>query len=225
MTRICKVEGCGRAAVYKAVCMCQQHYWRLKTHGSTDKPVRKVSTMAEKIARGLAAGLAQAEEVGDCLEWQGSFSCRGATPVVKVYDPLTKRTDNHAVPKLRWEAKHGPVPEGKLVYRTCCNNACVLDDHIACGTRKDWAKARKKAGTTKHSEATKVRLTMAARRRARTTTTMEKARAVRSMAAGQMSTSDISAQTGIAECMVAEIRQGRSWREISSPFAGLGARA
>lgn len=225
MTNLCKVEGCARPATYKAVCMCQRHYWRLKTHGSTDKPERKLIPMAEKQRRALEAGLAKAEEVGDCLEWQGYFQCKGDTPSIKVYDADKKRTENHAVPKLIWERKHGPVPKGKLVYRTCCNNACVLEDHLACGTRKQWAAARKKAGATKHSEATVVRLTLAARRRARTTTTMEKARAVRSMVAAKVRTKDISARTGISECMVSEIRQERAWRELGSPFAGLGARA
>jgi hypothetical protein len=225
VTVICKVEGCGAPARYVATCMCQKHNWRLRKHGSTDAPVRKVLPLAEKIRRGLEAGLALAEEVGDCLEWQGYFQCKGDTPSIKVHDPDKKRTDNYSVPKLLWERKHGPVPKGKLVYRKCCNNACVLDDHLACGTRKDWADARKKAGTTKHSHATLVRLTMAARRRANTTTTMETARTVRSLSAGKVRIRDIAEQTGLAPCTVADIRQGRSWRELSSPFAGLGGRA
>ena len=179
---------------------------------------------AKTLTEKLAAGMTAAIEVGDCLEWQGKFACKGVTPVVGYYDIEKGRTENAPVARLLWEAKNGPIPAGHLVYKTCCNNACVLEDHLKCGTRKDWAKARMKAGTTKHSLASLIALTIAARRRADVTTTMEKAREVRSLSAGRMRIDEISRVTGVHPTVVGEIRQGRCWREFSSPFAGLGAR-
>lgn len=222
LTALCKVEGCDRPPRYKASGMCQKHHWRMREHGSTDKPVRRLIPRAQQIQWGLERGLKAAVEVGGCLEWQGKFTCKGATPVVAAYDIESCRTENTAVPRMLWEAKNGQVPPGKLVFRTCCNRACVLEDHLACGTRKDWAKARKKAGATKHKPATLIALTLAARRRADIVNTMDKARAVRSLKAAGARVADIAAQTGVHPTMVAEIGQGRSWRELGgNPFIGL----
>lgn len=56
------------------------------------------------------------------------------------------------------------------------------------------------------------------------TNTIEQAREVRSLAATGAKTAEIAQQTGVHPTMVAEMRQGRSWRELAaSPFAGLGA--
>jgi hypothetical protein len=182
--------------------------------------MRTAATIGQKLAQGLE----QAVEVGNCLEWHGPFACRGVTPVVKVRNHEKQRTDNHSVPRQLWEAAYGPIPEGKLVYRSCCNNACVLLWCLTIGARKDWARARKKAGVTGHHHTTKLHLTMAARRRADVTNSMEKAREVRLLAAERVKTDEISQRTGVHPTMVAEIRQGRAWRELGGGvFAGLGA--
>lgn len=185
---------------------------------------RTVATIADRLAQGMAAAV----EVGECLEWQGFFSCKGTTPVVKAKDPAkdpsTRRTDNFSVPRLLWEREHGPIPPGKLVYRTCCNNACVLQEHLRCGTRADWAKDRKRMGATKHSAAAKLALTLAARRRSTAVNTMAKARQVRSLSAARVKTEEISRQTGVSPAMVAEIRQNTAWREFGgNPWQGLVA--
>ena len=139
-------------------------------------------------------------------------------------DPSNRHTDNFSVPRELWEAAYGPIPEGKLCYRDCCNNACILLHHLTIGTRKDWAKARKKAGVTSHHHTTKLHLTMAARRRADVTNSIEKAREVRALAAARVRTDEISRLTGVHPTMVAEMRQGRAWRELSGGlFTGLGA--
>lgn len=224
MTSICKVAGCTAPARYVAACMCQKHNYRWRTHGSTDKPVRKQIPLAERLRLALQEGLARAIEVGDCLEWQGHFSCKGVTPVVKVSDRDKQRTENHSVPRLLWKAKSGEIPAGRLIFRKCCNNSCVLDDHLVCGTRKQWSAARKKAGVTKHSELAKVHLTLGARKRKNVKHTMEKAREVRLLTAAGAKVAEIARQTGVSEAAVLDIRQGHSWREIAAtPFSGLGA--
>ncbi len=36
-----------------------------------------------------------------------------------------------------WELKHHqPVPEGRVVYRTCCSKDCIAPHHLKLGTRK-----------------------------------------------------------------------------------------
>lgn len=173
----------------------------------------------------LAQGMAEAIEVGDCLEWQGPFGCEGATPIVKARNTDKARTDNYGVPRMLWEQAHGPTPEGMLVYRKCCNNTCVLLDHFRVGTRAQWASNRVKAGVAKHHNSTKIALTIAARARPATKNSLDKARLVRSLRAEGATRAEIVAQTGVADAMVADIVAGRAWVETSSPFAGLGARA
>ena len=172
----------------------------------------------------LTRWLERAIEVGECLEWQGAFSCGGATPVVKVRHPQKKYSDNMAVCRLLWERDHGPIPEGKLVYRHCCNNRCVNPEHLRCGTRQQWKDNQKKNGLTKHKVLTKLKQTVAARSRPTVKNNMEKAREVRALKAERLTYKEISLATGVSEGMVADIVQGAAWKEtVGSPFAGLGA--
>lgn len=187
----------------------------------------KTERMSRAVAKGLqiAAGLEKAQEVGDCLEWPGPFGGgkKKNTAIVKARSEKG-RTDNYAVARELWVAAYGDVPEGAMVYRKCCNNACVLLDHLTIGSRKDWARARIKAGATRHQPATLIALTIAARTRPTAVNSMEKARAVRSLAAAGVRNEQIVAETGVSAALVSDIRQGRAWKELSSPFAGLGAR-
>lgn len=178
---------------------------------------RKPATTVEQIARGLE----KAVEVGECLEWQGLFSCKGVTPIVKVRLEGKDYSCNVPVCRELWEAKNGPVPDGKLVYRKCCNNRCVHEEHLAVGTRQQWINNRKKFGQTKHKQTTKLKMTVAARSRSNTVNSLEKAREVRALR-GEMSQREIARVTGVSEAMVSDICGGSAWKEtISSPFAGL----
>lgn len=180
----------------------------------------KALTKGEKIAEGMA----NAQEVGECLEWPGPFGNGRKKNVAIVKARSDKgRTDNYAVARELWEAAYGSIPEGQMVYRTCCNNNCVLLTHLCIGDRAAWAKARKKAGATKHHHTTILKITIARRRSA--VNTEEQVEAVRSLSAEGMRLDDIVEQTGVSRAMVEDIRSGKSWRRLSSPFAGLGARA
>lgn len=173
----------------------------------------------------LAEGLAKAQEVGNCLEWQG-YMDHGATPSIKTREIRDGREKvvSYTVAKVLWVKKHGPLPAGHIVYRTCCNGACVNEDHFAAGPRAQFFAARKKAGVTKHSTATIIKQTMAARARSYTKYTIDQARKVRSMLSEGLKAQQVSDQTGVSLDMVHKIGAGRSWRDTASPFSGLGAR-
>lgn len=179
---------------------------------------RTPASIADLVARGME----KAVEVGDCLEWQGAASCGGVTPCVKSREGKSY-TANVPVCRVLWEAAHGPVPEGKIVYRKCCNNACVKLEHLRCGTRMEWKANQKKNGKTKHAAATKLKITASSRRRPTIVNTLDKAREVRALRAEkQLGYREISVATGVSEAMVADIVQGVAWRElIANPFAGL----
>jgi hypothetical protein len=182
---------------------------------------RKAMSVLDLVQRGMD----KAVEVGECLEWQGAFSCSGVTPCVKSREGKSY-TAAHPVCRLLWEQANGLVPEGKLVYRKCCNNACVKLEHLRCGTRADWKANQKRNGKTKHATATKLKITASSRRRPNVVNTLEKAREVRALKAEKLTYREISIVTGVSEGMVADIVQGSAWREtLGNPFALLGARA
>lgn len=186
---------------------------------------RRPLTLDEK----LATGMARAVEVGDCLEWQGEFSCKGITPCVKVRPadkpPSERYTEAFPVCRILWERAHGPIPEGKVVYRRCMNNACVKLEHLKCGTRGEMHRDRKRAGVSKHKPTTLIALTLAARRRSNTTNSMDKARTARLLKSAGSTYAEIAQQVDMSQAMVACTVQGRAWKEIGgSPWAGLGGR-
>ena len=174
---------------------------------------------SKTIAQALTDALETAVEVGECLEWQGLFGCKSVMPIVKSREGNTY-TQNYAAPRLIWEREHGPVPDGRLVYRTCCNNACVALEHLEAGTRKDWAAMRSKAGFTKHLQSTIAKITVARRKHSKYT--IEQVIKVRDMTRDGVLISDIVIEAGVSRAMVQDIRQGRSWTNVGrGVFAGL----
>jgi hypothetical protein len=179
--------------------------------------MRRCLTVPELVERWMAKTV----EIGECVEWRGAFACAGVTPVVKTRHGGKGHTVNVAVCRVLWEREHGPIPAGKLVYRTCCNNKCVAEKHLAVGTRKQWLAHRKKNGMTNHSAATRLKMTVSARSRHNTVNDIERARLVRSLM-GTMSQEEIARVTGVSRAMVSEICCGNAWKEqIGNPFAGL----
>jgi hypothetical protein len=177
--------------------------------------MRKPASVAELAAKGMAAAI----EVGDCLEWQGRMGNGKTVPVVQSRAEKTYSAE-YSIPRFLWEQAKGPVPAGKLVYRKCCNNACVQLAHLAVGTRTEWSENRKKHGLTKHTAAHILNLAKAARSRPTTINSMEAAREVRRLL-GEHTRDEVAAMTGVSPAMVDDIALGRSWKDYSSPFAGL----
>lgn len=35
--------------------------------------------------------------------------------------------------RILWEMRHGPVPEGQVVYHTCCHKNCIAPSHTTIG--------------------------------------------------------------------------------------------
>lgn len=163
----------------------------------------------------LAALLANADEVGDCLEWRGPYAGRGrVTPIARRY--VEGRSENLSVIRLVWEQTEGPIPQGRIVYRDCCNHRCIRC--LKCGKRGDVQRHRAKMGLAAHSPAALAALTRTARARPTTKNTLEQARQARLLVAQGLSDAEVSQRTGIHEDVVADIRRGKAWREDA--FAG-----
>ena len=171
---------------------------------------------------GLAALLGRCTEVGECLEWPGPYGIgrSSVTPIVKCH--LNGRSENLAVVRLVWEQTKGPIPEGRIVYRHCCNHRCIRPECLRLGKRGDAHRHRKKMGLTAHTPASLAALTRGARGRATTKNSMEKARAVRALVAEGLRDPEIAVRTGVHPEMVADIRRGTAWREtpaVASVFS------
>jgi len=180
--------------------------------------IRKPRSVADLFAKGMA----EAVEVGECLEWQGKMGNGKTIPVVKSREGKTYCAE-YSVPRLVWEQKNGPIPRGMVLYRKCCNNDCVELKHLKLGTRAEWMENRRKLGLTKHTAQHILNLTKGARNRPMVVNTMDKARQVRALLADH-SRDEVALLTGVSRAMVDDIARGRAWRDTASPFSGLGAR-
>lgn len=158
---------------------------------------------------------AHCEEVGECIEWLGRYGSgrSSKTPVINCRGPLGERR-RLSVPALVWEAEHGPVPAGKLVYRHhCCNWRCVRLEHLRCGRRGDQLHRRAQLGMASHLQSTRAAITASARRRPTTVHSIEQARAVRDLASYGVPDPLIAWATDVSLSMVGDIRVGKAWAD------------
>ncbi len=174
--------------------------------------------------RNAAWILAQCVEEGDCLLWPGAMGTgkNRANPIVSgirasgAHGPLPVR-------RMVWEHRHGSLPPGKVVYRTCCENRCLF--HLEAGPPGSPLRQRKRAGLTAHSPATKAALTRARRARAGNVHTPEQVQEVKRLGAMGGTDAEIARQTGVSEAMVGKIRTGKCWADSvqgSSVFSLAG---
>jgi hypothetical protein len=168
--------------------------------------------------------LAQCVEEGECLLWTGAMGTgpNRANPIVSGI-LASGKANKLPVRRMVWEHRHGPLPPGKVVYRTCCQNRCLF--HLDAGPPGSPMRQRKRAGLTAHSPSTKAALTRGARGRANTVNTPDQVQEVKRLGALGLTHAEISRQTGVSEAMVSKIRTGRCWADSvqgSSVFSLVG---
>ena len=168
--------------------------------------------------------LAQCVEEGDCLLWLGAMGTGNnrANPMVNGIHP-SGRQGPLPVRRMVWEHRNGPLPPGKVVYRTCCDNRCL--GHLDAGPPGSPMRQRGRSGLAAHSPATKAALTRAARARPSTVNTPEQVQEVKRLGAQGGTDAEIARQTGVSEAMVGKIRTGKCWADSvqgSSVFSLAG---
>jgi hypothetical protein len=180
------------------------------------------------LARGTFAAIlaSKSEEVGDCLEWVGLYGA-GSTASVPLIKTRFDRgnTQNLIVPRLVWLAAHGEIPDGRIVYRHhCCNDRCVLLEHLKLGRRGDQLRRRAALGMAKHMQSTRAAITRSARNRSTTRYSEEQARAIRELAAAGVPDQLIAGATDVALSMVGDIRRGDAWADRAPAASVFGWR-
>jgi hypothetical protein len=159
-------------------------------------------------------------EVGECLEWTGRYGCGSTSCVPTIKTRHAGLAVNLIVPRLAWLHLHDEIPNGRIVYRHCCNDRCV--GCLRIGRRGDQLRRRKALGLAAHMQSTRVALTRAARSRRTTKYSASQAAAVRELAALGVPDPLIVFATDVGPAMVADIRTGRAWTE-RAPAASVFA--
>lgn len=146
-------------------------------------------------------------ECGDCMIWQGATNGSGQP---KFHSKTARRAT--------WEAAKGPVPDGKLVTTTCGHAKCLAVGHLALTTRAEVSKA---SNARPHVKALRSASTAKTVRAKLGKIDMETARLIR---ASDKPGIELAAEYGVSPSHISHVRCNISWKEASSPFAGLGAR-
>lgn len=164
--------------------------------------------------RDLAAEiLAKCEEVGECLEWPGPYGSgrNRCSPLLRAR--IDEHRENLPVLRILWEAKRGPIPDGKIIYRHCCNDRCV--GCLRIGERGAAHRRRKQLGLMKHSASTLASLTRGARNRGNLKCSEVQAAEIRELLAQGLTEREVSERTGMTRYVVADVRTGRSWKPVA----------
>ena len=151
----------------------------------------------------------QCEECGDCLLWRGAVDSHG-TPMMRKGQPKTDSVRRVLVRAL------GRNPNGKIATTRCGNKLCMAEGHVVLWTRKQLQQRSmgKKAGDVAWGLAV---------RRGREPTCKLSMEAARNIRAEGLTARQVMERYGVSEFAAYSVIRGRSWKDYSNPFAGLGA--
>lgn len=159
--------------------------------------------------------LSRCVEDGDCLRLAGSAK---GVPTIRVAGV------QHQALRVAY-ALNVRISWSKLlkwrVWVVCGNRHCINPNHAMHGTAADNRGWLSEQGRLKHHPATRLKQTIAARRRTQTRQTPELAEQLR---ASEKSTRALAKEFGLSLSTVAATIRGDIWRNpdpVANPFAGL----
>ena len=152
-------------------------------------------------------------EDGPCWIWQGA-------------------TDGHGRPQMRHEGRSAyvrrvvrvlvdgaAVPANRVVAARCGNKGCISPDCSIVATHKQKAKMGAERGSYTNIKKT-IKAMVTKRAKSRYSDEL-----VHQIRMAPPPATRISRETGVSLSHVKGIRRGAARRDLSNPFAGLGARA
>ena len=149
-------------------------------------------------------------EEGDCWNWTGALQSCGTVPT------MNYKRKVGAVRRFIL-TEQGVDLSKRLATYTCGNPLCVNPEHVAPATRR--AVQRRTTEEQGHQGNLVRRKKLADNARKRAKLTPELARQVREADGPQ---DRIAEQFGVSQATVSVIKRGKTWKDYSNPFAGLG---
>jgi hypothetical protein len=155
---------------------------------------------------------ARCTECGDCWLWDGALCGNARMP------SMHHEGKTVAVRRLVYQLKHGSIPAGRAISPSCGRRLCVSPNCLQAVTEKQSKQRWAKLGA--YSNPGKQRR-MALTKRAKSHISDEMVERVRAAT----SAPEAARETGVSLSYAKDIRAGRSRRDYSSHFDGLGARS
>lgn len=166
--------------------------------------------------------LARCIEVGDCLEWTGTYT--GALPVVMV--PRECLPDSKMRPGLHTlyvsvrralvTVTRGVDAGARIAVPRCDNPKCVRVDHISALTKQDHARRM-----SKHARSTDLARGRRISATKRSKTAKLTAETVREIRESNESYSVLSKRHGVARSFVSRIKRWEVWRDYATPMGSM----
>lgn len=155
-------------------------------------------------------------EEGECWIWQGSVS-PGDVPSMRIPQAIDPKRPLVGV--RRWIAQHqGKQIAGLFATNSCEDKRCVCPDHVVVMTRKRLQKRAGKTIRKNESPAVATTRVQARIRSGNLKIGYEKAREIR---LSDKPAEEWAAELGCHVTTVFQAKSGKTWRDYSSPFAGL----
>lgn len=146
-----------------------------------------------------------------CLIWTGAKTA--GNPMMRYNEKNT--TARRAI----WEHFNGPIPDGKVIKNTCECQDCVNIEHLELTTYQSIAKKCGKLGLMSGPlRSAKIATT---KRKKYSALTEQQVKEIRQ---SDETGRSFSQRFGVSENLVSKIRTNKSWKQFSTPWAGLGAR-
>ena len=154
--------------------------------------------------------MARCEEVGDCMEWQGSYTGNG-------HPAVRHNKQNVLARRLAYTLARNVIKPGYVLAMKCSNPRCIDPAHVVQRTEKQhMAHMGKQGRQSDHLRSAKIAATKRASGQAKLTEQQ-----VREIRASQKTNRQLAAEYGINPSRINGIRLGRMWKDFSNPFAGL----
>lgn len=144
------------------------------------------------------------DEVGECWIWRQATTSKG-------YPRLNLGSVQGYAHKIAWESVNGPVPQGRVMHRTCNNLLCCNPEHCKPITRAMQNRLAAARGAWSGPE--RCMRIAATAQRLRGKLTMEQARAIRLRTE---SIDVLAAEFGVNRTVIANVRRNESYREVAA---------
>lgn len=161
--------------------------------------------------------MAKTVKDGACQLWTGGM-VRGTYP--RMYAVVNGKQTQISVRRVVWNLHNkGELAPNEIISMRCENDSCLNHRHMERATKADAARR----GWAKPGQ--KMLRSMAALRIVKNPKLdIHKAREMRARLGEGAKQEDVAQEFDVSQAMVSRVAMNQSWKDYSTPWAGLGAR-